>query len=173
MKRIILSVLMCVVLFCCAVCGIGCDNVAEIPYNAVILGGSNIMNEDFLYKEENMVEGAYENRNYDPNDPESERYIYYSSFPAYRIIRVTEQMLSTEVFKNVPETDLDTKMILIILYSLAGSYEANLKNIELNEDNLKITISVKYFGILTSPRFVCSVIMLDNLNFNNSELCFA
>ena len=62
---------MCVLLICCAVYGIGCDDAKEIPYNAVILGGSNIMNEDFLYKEENMVEGAYENRNYDPNDPAS------------------------------------------------------------------------------------------------------
>ena len=174
MKRMISSVLICVVLFCCAVCGIGCDNVAEIPYNATIIAYRDDVNEDFLYKKENMIDYVYINRDYKPGDPLSEKYVTIdSNLPPYRLIHVNEQMFSEELLKNAPNIDFETKMVFIAIFTVFGSYSYGLKNVQLNNDIIEITLKVRCYGSTTDPVLVCTVILLDRLNFKDSKLCFS
>lgn len=174
MKRIISSMLMCVVLFFCVVCGIGCDNAKEIPYNATIIAYRDDVNEDFLYKKENMIDYAYINRDYKPGDPLSEKYITTdSNLPPYRLIQVNEQMFSKELLKNAPNIDFETKMVFIAIFTVFGSYSYGLKNVQLNNDIIEITLKVRCYGSTTDPVLVCTVILLDRLDFKDSKLCFS
>ena len=159
-------------LFCAVVYGAGCEESNLERYHAKEIGGENMINEDFLYKKENMIDCAYKNRDYDPNDPSSRKYIYDydSTYPPYRLIRVTDQMLNDKVFEKIPEFNLETEMVFIVLFSVSGSYRYGLKNIVFNDNVLKVIIKVERFGLTTNPELVSLIIQLDKLDYTESEL---
>ena len=171
MKRTISTILTVVLLFCAVVYGAGCEEVSGLPYDTILLGNGRVMNEDFIYKKENMIDCLYKNRDYDPNDPSSRQFIWDTTLPPYRIIRVTEEMLTEEVFEEVPVVDLESKNVLLLLFSMYGSYECYISNLEIKDDILKITIKSRNKGS-AAPTLVCGVIQFDKLEFSNSELIF-
>ena len=173
MKRAISTILTLVLLFCTVLCGSGCEESNLERYHAIIIADLDALNEDFIYKRENMIDCVYKNRDYDPNDPLSEKYIYDSTCPASRLIFVTEQMLNDEVFGKIPKVDLETQTVAIVLFSIYGNYSYGLKNIEINDDVLRITIMAKHWGMLTEPVLVGVVIQFDKLEFSDSELLFS
>ena len=169
MKRTVSIFVVCMVLFL-AICGIGCRKTQEeLPYHADLIGWTESLKDDFLYKEENRINIKYKNKEYNPDDPNSKKYFYDSTLPSYRIIPVTEEMLSTEVFESVPDVDLETEMILIVVFSAYGSFSCSLKNIEVKEEVLEITIKMKQRGS-AAPQLICWVITLDKLTFSDTAL---
>lgn len=172
MKRTVSIFIVCVLLFLAMVCGIGCRKRKELPYNTIVYSAGCGLNEDFLYKEENRIKISYKNKEYNPEDPNSEKYFYDSTLPSYRIIPVTEEMLSTEVFESVPDVDLETKTLLIVIFSAWGSYSCSLVNIELKDCVLEITIRKKQREPITEPQLVYCVLMLDKISFSDTTLNF-
>ena len=169
MKRTVSIFIVCVLLFLATVCGIGCRKPQEkLPFKSNF-DWEGVIKEEFLYKKENRIKISYKNKNYDPEDPNSEKYFYDSSLPPDRIIPVTEEMLSTDVFESVPDVDLETEMILIVVFSAYGSFSCSLKNIEVKEEVLEITIKMKQRGS-AEPQLICWVITLDKLTFSDTAL---
>ena len=170
MKKTVSIFLVCMFLFLAA-CGIGCHKPQEeLPYHADLIGWTESLKGDFLYKEENRINIKYKNKEYNPDDPNSKKNFYDSTLPSYRIIPVTEEMLSTEVFESVPDVDLETKTLLIVIFSAWGSYSCSFENVELKDDVLEITIRKKQWEPITEPQIVCAVIVLDKLSFSDTTI---
>lgn len=107
------------------------------PYHAESIYYS--LKTSFLHAKENRIGAAYPNENYDPSDPSSEKYFYFFDYegdeslyiPSRRIILLTEHTQLEEAFEKIPEIDLETKMVMIILYGSFGGerlYDIKIDN---------------------------------------------
>ena len=170
MRKIISNVLTCMFLFFTLTGCVSCNLKKNISYNAVSIGGT--LKDAFLNKEENRINIAYKNENYNPNTPNSEEYICDLTLPSYRAIIVTEEILLSEAFENAPVIDFETKMLVIILFSMIGSAKSNLEYIEKKDDVLEITIKKKQTGMASEPYLVYKIIQLDKLNIKDCVVFF-
>ena len=137
-----LLIIQTVILFLIAVIGIlsGCNEERQpLPYN---VSGVDPIKDSFLYAEENRIKVAYQNENYDPDDPNSEKYFYDDTLPSYRVILLKEQSQLEEAFEIVPSIDLEQKMVVVILFSLSDCSKASLENIVLENGILKFVIDL-------------------------------
>ena len=171
MKKLISNIITSMLLFCMVICG-GCDSEKKmLPYNDGVSFDATLK-DSFLNKEENRINIAYKNENYDPNDPESEKYFYDGTLPSYRVIMITEQMNLDEVFETVPIIDFETRMTFIIIFSAFGSCRNSLDNIEKKDDILEITIKQEQTGMVTAPYLVDWVLQIDKLNISDIVIAF-
>lgn len=170
MRKIISGVLSCVFLFFAIVGFASCNHEKNIAYNAIPIGGR--LKESFLNKEENRIKIAYKNENYNPNDPNSEQYVCDLTLPSYRVIIVTESTHLSEIFENAPVIDFETKMLVIILFSMFGSASSKLEYIEKKDDVLEITIKKRQTGMATAPYLVYQNIQLDKLKIRDCIVFF-
>lgn len=120
----------------------GCNEDEEVevhwpdynPYHVHYI--DNSLKTSFLHAKENRISVAYPNENYDPSDPSSEKYFYFFDYegdeslyvPSRRIILLAEQTQLEEAFEKIPEIDLETKMVMIILEgSFGGEWLYDIK----------------------------------------------
>ena len=123
----------------------GCSKEPFILYPSYVQNVSMMepLKDSFLYAEENRINIVYPNEDYDPNDPNSERYFYDPNLPSSRVVLLTEQAQLEEAFETVPEIDLDTTMVLVVLFSLSGNSGAGLQDIKVENGVLEVIIKKK------------------------------
>ena len=170
-----LLIIQAAILFLIAFTGIfsGCNKERQpLPYNA--LGMFAQIKTSFLYAEENRIKVAYQNENYDPDDPNSEKYFYDDTLPSYRVILLKEQSQLEEAFEIVPSIDLEQKMVVVILFSLSDCSKASLENIVLENGILKfvIDISNKPGGLTTEPELIDYTFSMDKIETRETDVIF-
>ena len=170
-----LLIIQAAILFLIAFTGIfsGCNKERQpLPYNA--LGMFAQIKTSFLYAEENRIKVAYRNENYDPDDPNSEKYFYDDTLPPYRVILLKEQSQLEEAFETVSPIDLEQKMVAVILFSLSNCYTFSLDNIVLENGilNFVIEISNNPGGLTTEPDLVDYTVSMDKMEIIESNIIF-
>lgn len=151
----------------------GCDEEADqgkyIPYHAQgVIGGD--VKESFLYAEENRISIAYPNENYDPNDPDSEEYFFDPNLPSSRVVLLTEQAQLEEAFETVPVIDLETTMVLVVLFSLSGNSGAGLQDIKVENGVLEVIIKKSQGSMATEPFLRTFVIQMDKMEITDTKV---
>lgn len=150
------------------------------PYHASYYISSDIMDsgplkKSFLYAEENRINVAYPNENYDPNDldnPDNTEYIFDSTLPSERIILLTEQTQLEEAFEEVPEIDLETQMVIIVLLSRIGITGIWLENIKFENGVLEVIIEGRFNGNGIPPKMRGIVIKLDKMEITETKVTY-
>lgn len=149
----------------------GCNEESlPLPYNAS--GMVAQIKDSFLYAEENRISVAYRNENYDPEDPNSEKYFYDDSLPSYRVILLKEQSQLEEAFETVPSIDLEQQMVVILLFSQSGSAKATLYDVKVENGSLEIVIKEQFSGMATSPYLVDFTIKMDKMDITDTKVTF-
>ena len=154
--------------------GCGNDNDNTILYNAVMESrGSidgfqtiNYFKEDFLL--ENKVSGAwYKNENYDPTNPESEKYIFDESSPKTITYVIDSLDKYEQAFNTNYEIDYDKEILILYLFADTNC-TYSLDSVELNNNTLKITYKSK-INVTTDPERTFILIKMDKVEFENIE----
>ena len=147
------------------------------PYHADYI--DNSLKKSFLYAKENRIGVAYPNENYDPNNPNSEEYFYFDDYdgdeslyvPSSRIILLTEQAQLEEAFEEVPVIDLDTKMVIIVLYELFHRGEW-FYNIKIENGVLDVVIARKPGSPVSAPVLGDFVLQIDKTEITETKLTY-
>lgn len=152
----------------------GCSKEPFILYPSYVQVVSIMepLQDSFLYAEENRINIVYLNEDYDPNDPNSERYFHDLSLPSYRVILLTEQAQLEEAFETVPVIDLETTMVFIVLFSLSGNSGAGLQDIKVENGVLEITIIKSQGSMATEPYPADIVIQMDKMEITDIKVTF-
>lgn len=167
-------IMQAVILLFIAVAGLlsGCNEESlPLPYNAS--GMVAQIKDSFLYAEENRISVAYRNENYDPEDPNSEKYFYDDSLPSYRVILLKEQSQLEEAFEAVPSIDLEQQMVAVILFSLSNCSTFSLENIVVENGVLKfIKLTNNPGGLSTAPDLVNYTVSMDKVEATEADVTF-
>ena len=172
------GLILCVIMAFVLTMGVlgGCNKDEDIwpfpkdnPYHAGSI--NNSIKKSFLYAEENRINISYKNENYDPNDPDSTEYVCDGTLPSGRIILLTEQAQLEEAFEEIPEIDLETKMVMVILASYIGGM-IGVYNIKIENGNLEVTIAKKYGNLITSPQLVDFVLVIDKMEIAETKVTY-
>lgn len=147
------------------------------PYHIKFI--DNSLKKSYLHAKENRIGVAYPNENYDPNDPNSEKYFYFDDYdgdeslyvPSSRIILLTKQEQLEEAFEEVPEIDLDTKMVIIVLYELFYRGEW-FYNIKIENGVLDVVIARKPGSPVSAPVLGDFVLHIDKTEINETKLTY-
>ena len=143
-------------------------NRLTIPYNDFYW---NNVKESFSYKEENRINIAYKNKDFDPDAPGSgPEYVIDDSLPSNRVIMITEQSVLEEALITVPVVDFEKEMVLVVLFSAVGNSGNSLEDIRIENDVLKIIMHYYYHGGSAQPYLVNCVIVMDKLDVNEVKL---
>ena len=156
------SIILAGVLLLIAVTSIfsGCgEGSPSLPYNAFPFGN---VKKSFLYAEQNRIKVPYLNENYDPDDPNSEEYFYDDTLPEERVILLTEQ------------SQLEEKMVAVILFSLSNCFSVSLENIIFENGVLEFIfdISKQSGGVTTQPELVEWTISMDKMETIETAVVF-
>lgn len=130
------------------------------------------LKKSFLYAEENRINISYKNENYDPNDPDSTEYVYDSTLPSERIILLTEQTQLEEAFEEIPEIDLETQMIVIVLFGVIGDTGVGFENIKSDNDVLEVIVTKTSCSFFTLPVLGGIVIKLDKMEITETKVTY-
>jgi len=121
--------------------------IIENPYHVYFLDA--ILKESFIFAEENRIDLEYFNVNYDPRDSESKRFTYGKSLPNDRVILLQTEDDLKRAFKTIPDIDSNTVV----------------------EDNvLKVTISIDYGHMVTEPMLYYFVREMDKMDIRDTEV---
>lgn len=139
------------------------------PYHIKFV--DNSLKKSYLHAKENRIGAAYPNENYDPNDPNSEEYFYFDDYdedeslyvPSSRIILLTEQAHLEEAFEEVPVIDLDTKMVIIVLFPVFEEGEW-FYNIKFENGILEVIIASEFNKNCIRPILGEYVLQLDKID---------
>lgn len=151
----------------------GCSKEPFILYPSYVQVVSTMesLKDSFLYAEENRLNNiSYPNEDYDPNDPNSERYFYDSNLPSYRVLLLTEQAQLEEAFETVPAIDLETTMVFIVLFSLSGNSGAGLQDIKVENGVLEVIIKKSQGSMATEPFLRTFVIQMDKMEITDTKV---
>lgn len=150
----------------------GCSKEPFILYPSYVQNVSMMepLKDSFLYAEENRINIVYPNEDYDPNDPNSERYFYDPNLPSSRVVLLTEQAQLEEAFETVPEIDLDTTMVLVVLFSLSGNSGAGLQDIKVENGVLEVIIKKSQGSMATEPFLRTFVIEMDKMEITDTKV---
>lgn len=150
----------------------GCSKEPFILYPSYVQNVSMMepLKDSFLYAEENRINIVYLNEDYDPNDPNSERYFYDPNLPSSRVVLLTEQAQLEEAFETVPEIDLDTTMVLVVLFSLSGNSGAGLQDIKVENGVLEVIIKKSQGSMATEPFLRTFVIQMDKMEITDTKV---
>lgn len=150
----------------------GCDEDEEsiivYPYHACSI--MEPLKDSFLYAEENRINIVYLNEDYDPNDPDSEEYFYDPNLPSSRVVLLTKQAQLEEAFETVPAIDLETTMVLVVLFSLSGNSGAGLQDIKVENDVLEVIIKESQGSMATVPFLRTFVIEMDKMEVIDTKV---
>lgn len=153
----------------------GCSKEPFILYPSYVQVVSTMepLKDSFLYAEENRLNNiSYPNEDYDPNDPDSERYFYDPNLPSSRVVLLTEQAQLEEAFETVPAIDLETTMVLVVLFSLSGNSGAGLQDIKVENSVLEMTIIRSQGSMATEPYPANIVIQMDKMEITDIKVTF-
>lgn len=152
----------------------GCSKEPFILYPSYVQVVSMMepLKDSFLYAEENRLNISYPNEDYDPNDPNSERYFYDPNLPSSRVLLLTEQAQLEEAFETVPAIDLETTMVFIVLFSLSGNSGAGLQDIKVENGVLEMTIIRSQGSMATVPYPANIVIQMDKMEITDIKVTF-
>ncbi len=152
----------------------GCSKEPFILYPSYVQVVSIMepLQDSFLYAEENRINIVYLNEDYDPNDPNSERYFHDLSLPSYRVILLTEQAQLEEAFETVPAIDLETTMVFVVFFSLSGNSGAWLQDIKVENDVLEVIIKESQGSMATEPFLRTFVIQMDRMKIIDTKVTF-
>lgn len=137
------------------------------PYHVVLI--DNSLQKSFLYARENRIGAAYPNENYDRSDPNSQEFIdfddydVYDPLPSSRIILLTEQAQLEEAFEEAPAIELDTKMVMIVLFPVFEEGEW-FYNIKFENGILEVIIASEFNKNCTMPILGEYVLQLDKID---------
>ena len=164
------GLILCVIMAFVLTMGVlgGCNKDEDIwpfpkdnPYHAGSI--NNSIKKSFLYAEENRINISYKNENYDPNDPDSTEYVCDGTLPSGRIILLTEQAQLEEAFEEAPAIELDTKMVMIVLFPVFEEGEW-FYNIKFENGILEVIIASEFNKNCTMPILGEYVLQLDKID---------
>lgn len=169
---LILCVIMAVVLTMGVL--VGCNKDEEDlrfsvynPYHIKFI--DNSLKKSYLHAKENRIGVAYPNENFDPSDPNSQEFIDFDDYdvndplPTSRIILLTEQTQLEEAFEETPEIDLETKMVMIVLFPCFGRGEW-FYNVKFENGILETIIADNSEGPTVQPILGEYVLQLDKID---------
>lgn len=149
----------------------GCGEKNEpLPYNASVLNVT--IKENLLYEEENRINISYGNEKYDPDDPDSQEYLFDETLPSSRVILLTEQSQLEETFETVPSVDLTQQMVAIILFAGVGSTYAALQEIIVENGVLEIVIKRQFRNMVTEPYLMEFSFRMDRMDITGTKVTF-
>ncbi len=152
----------------------GCEH--EIPYNAELLGSGmvyEVIPEGVFFTdsfwENNMTLGAmYKNDNWDPEDPDSEKYLFDETSPKDRLHIVTDQDMYDSIFRNYRQVDFENSMIIVYLFTSIGSGIAELTNVKLENEVLTIEYTrINKNNSAVAPHRRYMAIQIDKVEFES------
>ena len=156
---------------------IGCKKTNTVPYNAKIIDGGftegiydNKANEKFKesFLQDNKVSGAsYYNDNYDPNDLDSQKYIYDSTSPKEIIIVIDSKEKHDQIFDCEHDVDYDNEILILRLFAdTSCSYW--LHDVILENGTLTIIFNYK-INSSTDPVRHFHIIKIDKIEYETIE----
>ena len=158
----------------------GCNtdnNKKNISYNGVMIGsgvlGYNPKN-NYTFKdgflEENRVRCSYENENYDPNDSNSEKYIFYAEAPKEIIFVIDSIEKHDEIFNQKHEVDYEKEILILRLFA-STNCSWSLSEVELEDNVLKIIYDY-VVNVTTEPGVAYMLIRIDKIEFETVEFYY-
>ncbi len=154
----------------------GCADNAPLPYNAMVVDGGIVADKidmipqigcftDEFWKENTIGGLLYKNKNWDPNDAESEEYIYDKISPQVRMHTVTNQEEYYRVFSEPMEIDFEKEMILIHIWREDDKSITKIKDIKVENEKLILEFSSKNSDSCAQPNYMCcyTVFKMDKL----------
>ena len=149
----------------------GCgEKNKPLPYNSSTLNVT--IKDNFLYAEENRINIAYRNENYDPDDPNSQEYLFDETLPSSRVILLTEQSQLEEAFETAPSVDLTQQMVAVILFAGVGSTYAALQDIIVENGVLEIVIEKQVRNMVTEPYLMEFSVRMDKMDITGTKVTF-
>ena len=156
---------------------IGCKKTNTVPYNAKIIDGGftegiydHKANEKFKesFLQDNKVSGAsYYNDNYDPNDSDSQKYIYDSTSPKEIIIVIDSKEKHDQIFDCEHDVDYDNEILILRLFAdTSCSYW--LHDVILENGILKVVFYYK-INSSTEPVRQFHIIKMDKIEYETIE----
>lgn len=83
---------------------------------------------------------------------------------------MTEQAQLEEAFETVPEIDLETTMVFIVLFSLSGNSGAGLQDIKVENGVLEVIIKKSQGSMATEPFLRTFVIQMDKMEITDTKV---
>lgn len=142
--------------------------IKENPYHMYFLNA--VLKESFIFAEENRIDLGYFNVNYDPRDSESKRFTYGKSLPNDRVILLQTEDDLKRAFKTIPDIDMEQKMVFIVFTQVYGNYTIGLSNTVVEDNVLKVTISIDYGHMVTEPMLYYFVREMDKMDIRDTEV---
>ena len=145
----------CAVKFHATVVDTGIEFTSEFLKESMTYGGWQ-ENEDYIYGDENSVDGWYDNES-----PETRTYI------------LSGQSEADKIFAASPKFDFERERVVVYCWTEIYARKVILKSVKTDGDVLKIKFTLKKpgwaVGDASMPQRRILVIRLDNISFSSAE----